>query len=117
VRFMNDYDIARAMQRYDGEDTPNRYRAALAVAILRSWADANSDGWCYWPKPCRAAARLFALLEGEYGDPRGAGTNAMLDYLQRVDATDAEFKAALRPVKAFLTRHGANADVILRGVL
>lgn len=103
MRFMNSYDIARALGRYSGAATPNRYAAARTVSCLADWADANSDGWCYWPKPCRSAARLMELLEGN-------GTYEAFRQREDVDATDAELSAALRPVKAFLTRTEASAS-------
>lgn len=28
-------------------------------------ANRNSDGWAYWPKPFRAAARLMEPVEGD----------------------------------------------------
>lgn len=108
MRFMNDYDIERALRRYSTGRTPNRLRAAITIARLANWTNRNSDGWAYWPKPCRAAAKIMALLEGT-----GSTTNDVLDTLLRTDATDAELKAALVPVKAFLTRHGVDhAEVI-----
>lgn len=110
MRFMNHYDIDIAQRRYSRSTaTPNRYAAALTIAELAGWANRNSDGWAYWPKPCRAAARLMELLEGD-------GTNAALDHQMDVDATDAEYAAALRPVKAFLTRQGVDHAEILRFV-
>lgn len=99
MRFMNDYDIATALRRYNAYDTPNRRKVAVAVANLAEWTDQNSDGWPYWSKPARSAARAFDLLEGE-------GTNQSLHWLEDNDATDAEVTAALRPIKAFLTRQG-----------
>lgn len=99
MRFMNDFDIDLAKRRFDPEVVPNRNYVAWVVSNLRDWADENSDGWPYWPKPVRAAARAFELLEGQgtIDDRRN-----FMDY----DASDAEVVAALRPIKAFLTRQG-----------
>lgn len=102
MRFMNDYDIWHARQRFTRASCPNRLAAVLVIDQLREWADQHSDGWCYWPKPVRAAAKLIELVESR--------TNAENDAQERTDATDAELAAAVRPVKAFLTRHGARAD-------
>lgn len=101
MRYMNDWDIDQARRRYRGQ--PNRLRVIKTVDNLRRWANANSDGWAYWPKPCRAAARAIELITGD-------GTYAAFS---RPDATDAEVTAALRPIKAFLTRQGVDhADII-----
>lgn len=108
MRYMNDYDIARAVRRYSSTyGTPRRLSAALTVEALAEWANRNSDGWCYWPKPVRSAARLFEILEGD-------GTNDALDHRIEVDATEAELAAALRPVKSFLTRHGIDHAEVIR---
>jgi hypothetical protein len=102
---MNDYDIDRALRTFDPMTTPNRAYAAAVVANLADWANRNSDGWAYWPKPCRAAEKTMRLV--------ASTTNAENDRRRRVDATDAELTAALRPVKSFLTRHGVpHADVL-----
>ncbi len=100
MRFMNDYDIDRALGRYEGNDnTPNRLQAALTLLRLAEWTNSHSDGWAYWPKPARAAAKVMDLLEGD-------GTWAGQEALEEIDATDAELKKALAPIKAFLTRQG-----------
>lgn len=102
---MNDYDRARALRTFDPTTTPNRAYAAAVVANLAAWADRNSDGWAYWPKPARAAERVMRLV--------ASTTNAENARRERIDATDAELTAALRPVKAFLTRHGVpHAEVL-----
>lgn len=83
MRFMNTWDIDTSVNRY-------RHDAVLGPATrtlsnLRDAADNNSDGWAYWPKPARAAAKLMELIE-------------------RGTATQAELRAALAPVKAFRTK-------------
>lgn len=97
--FMNTYDIEEAQIRY--ADHPVLGPATKQLAELERWTDANSDGWAYWPKPCRAAKRLQELI----------GTTT--DYLDGLDGRRAEitpeaYKAALRPIKAFRTRQGAD---------
>ena len=97
MHFMNDYDIEIAQHRFDTPATPNRSKVADVVARLADWANDNSDGWAYWPKPMRAAAKLGRLLELRAGFVRHE------DRL-RTDITDAELRAALAPIKSFLTR-------------
>lgn len=105
MRYMNDYDISHAIVRFDRAGCPNRYLVARKVQALAEWADRNSDGWCYWPKPVRAANKAMALIESR--------TSRENTEQEMTDATDAEVRAALAPIKAFLTRHGVNhADVL-----
>jgi hypothetical protein len=104
MRYMNDFDLTQAARRYREDTVPNRARLTDVVTRLAYWANSHSDGWAYWPKPCRAASRAIALIEStaypEY------------DRRQREDATDAETKAALIPIKAFLTRQGVPHSVV-----
>lgn len=111
MKFMNDYDIATARQRYGRGLTPNRLALVLVIDNLRDWTNRHSDGWAYWPKPCRAASQAIALVE----------STAYPEYERRQseDITDAEMLAAVRPIKAFLTRQHVNAEsreIILRAV-
>lgn len=100
--FMNDYDIDEAQWTYG--DHPVLGPAVQTLANLREWTNDNSDGWSYWPKPARAAARLMELI-------RGDGTwQARQDVDQR--ATSEAYRKALAPIKAFRTRHGANFEII-----
>ena len=94
---MNGWEIEDAARRF-GPATPNLAAGAATLYRLRDWTDSNSDGWAYWPKPVRAAARLIGLLE----DARLASLRGGWP----TDITDAELTAALRPIKAFLTRQG-----------
>jgi hypothetical protein len=96
MRYMNDYDLTRALHTYNPYTTPNRAYLAATVANLAAWANSHSDGWAYWPKPVQAARRAIELIDST--------TNAENDRRRRIDATDAETAAALRPIKAFLTR-------------
>jgi hypothetical protein len=98
MKFMNDYDIETAQYRFSQGSTPNREKVADIVAKLADWADSNSDGWAFWPKPAKAAAKAMDLI-----DPQ---TNADYDRMYATDATEAEVKAALSPIKSFLTRNG-----------
>ena len=101
MRFMNDYEIAAAVQVY--QDHPVLGPASRTLANLAFWTDNNSDGWAYWPKPCRAAAKLQELIQGD-------GTWQARTDLSR--ATPEALTAALRPVKAFRTRQGADFTIV-----
>lgn len=96
MRYMNDYDLESARSRFTRASCPNRLGLVYVVDALREWADSVSDGWAYWPKPCRAASSAMALIESR--------TYAENLAQEDVDATDAEVAAAVRPIKAFLTR-------------
>lgn len=90
--FINEYEIDKALNTFT-HDEPNLYRAATLLSNLRDWVNSCSDGWPYWIKPRRAANKLIGLvISADPFDPQ--------------DVTDAELKAALTPVKSFLTRHG-----------
>jgi hypothetical protein len=104
MRYMNDWDLAQARRRFHPSAVPNRAHLVEVVEALREWANANSDGWAYWPKPCRAASKAMALIE----------STAYPEYQRREDedATGAETKAALVPIKAFLTRQGVPHSVV-----
>jgi hypothetical protein len=71
---------------------------------LRDWADRNSDGWVYWPKPARSAAKLMELIEGD-------GTWRARDTVDE-RATPAAYRKALAPIKAFRTRQGADFEIV-----
>jgi hypothetical protein len=102
MRFMNEWDIQRADRLY--RDHAVLGPAVETIANLKTWADQNSDGWCYWPKPARAAASLMELIEGN-------GTNqAQQEADQR--ATVEAYRKALRPIKAFRTRQHADFTIV-----
>jgi hypothetical protein len=103
--FMNEWDIETAVREFDPYVTPNRAQLAVVVSNLREWANRNSDGWCYWPKPCNAAKKAMGHI--------ASTTNRENEERRRNDITDAQLKAALSPIKAFLTRQDADhAEVI-----
>ena len=109
MRFMNEFDLHFASQRFGGGRTPNRLALVLLVNNMRDYADGHSDGWAYWPKPARACDKAMALIESR--------TNRENDEQERHDITDAEMLAAARPIKAFLTRQrvdSAERELILR---
>jgi hypothetical protein len=100
MRFMNDYDIEHAFNRFDESVTPNRFALIKVVSRLADWANRNSDGWHSWPKPCRAASVAMSHIESR--------TSRENNEQEDVDISDAERVRALTPIKAFLTRQGAS---------
>ena len=92
--FLNEYEVENYLHMFDPQEQPNLDYCARALAALMDWTNSESDGWPYWQKPLKASARLSALLH----DHR---------YVEE-DVTVAEAKRAMTPVKAFLTRHGAD---------
>lgn len=102
--WMNEYDVIEAVSAFKPMETPNLAEGARILSNLVAWTDNNSDGWPYWSKPSAAAKRLqerlqTALSERYRGEP--------------VDMTDAELSAAIRPIKAFLTRQGVEHALVL----
>lgn len=102
MKYMNDYDIARAASHH--ADHPILGPAVETLQNLVDWTNSHSDGWAYWPKPCRAACKLITLIDGD-------GTWFYL-YGDRDDVTAEAYRAALRPLKSFRTRHGADFDIV-----
>lgn len=103
MRYMNDYDIDRAARQHGWH--PILGPAIQTLTNLKDWTNRNSDGWAYWPKPCRAAARLMELIERD-----GTARYAYDDL--REDVTVDEYRKALRPIKAFRTRQGADFEIV-----
>lgn len=109
MKHMNDYDLAYARQRFTVSSTPNRLGLVIMIERLAEWADLNSDGWAYWQKPRQAAQRAIGHVESR--------TSRENDEQERNDISDEEMAAAVRPVKAFLTRQKVPAphrELILR---
>ncbi|MGV8972213.1 MAG: hypothetical protein ACOH10_07810 [Rhodoglobus sp.] len=107
MMFMNEWDIENALRRFNTGETPNLAAGARTLSALAEWTNRNSDGWAYWPKPCRAAKSLMTLLEAaEAAQRRG------WSYGDFTDVTAADLAKALRPIKAFLTRQGVSYDVL-----
>lgn len=100
--WMNEYDIKEAVRRF-GEETPNLQRGAQVLSNLMDWTNNNSDGWPYWQKPSRAAAKLMDRVQSAIGSRPST----------IADITTAELTAALSPIKAFLTREGVDHSKIL----
>ena len=98
MRFMNTWDIEEAEYRFVSH--PILGPATETLKNLERWTNQNSDGWAYWPKPARAAAKLMEIIEAAHPFRDGK------------EPTEAEYKAALRPVKAFRTRQGADFEIV-----
>jgi hypothetical protein len=91
MKYMNDYDIALALQR--NHNHPVQSRATHFLFQFKEEVDSHSDGWAYWAAPVRAAKKLMELVESN-------------------DATEEQLKTALSPIKSFYTRQGNQAGMI-----
>lgn len=100
MRFMNEYDIENAVRRY--RDYPVLGAASRTLENLMHATNSMSDGWAYWPKPAKAAAKLMDLIEG---DPQGR-------FGDRDDTTPKAYAAALTPIKALRTRHNMTFEIV-----
>jgi hypothetical protein len=99
--FLNEYEIADAVNRYGdlNGSTPNLAAAVQTLANLVDWTNFNSDGWPYWAAPRKATQKLQALIQS-------------VDRFDPEDVTVAEVRKALSPVKAFRTRYVADFVVV-----
>lgn len=102
MMFMNEYEIDEAAARH--RDHPILGPATRTLRNLMEATNQNSDGWAYWPKPCRAAKNLQVFIQGD--PPR----NYRFD-TEREDATKEGLAKAYRPLKAFRTRQGLAFDI------
>ena len=110
MRFMNTWEIDERAAFY--RTHPLLGPATQTLQNIRDAADANSDGWAYWPKPTRAAAKLMDVIEGE--------RSAVTHYdRERKDVTREAVLAAYRPLKSFRTRSGIAFEIVetFQGVL
>lgn len=102
MRFMNEFEIENALDRWS--DHPVLGPATRTLSNLKDAANANSDGWAYWPKPARSAAKLMEMIEGD-------GTWAARESVDE-RATPAAYRAALAPIKSFRTRSGIHFEIV-----
>ena len=93
--FMNRWDIEEAIDRHQSYTV--RWKAARVIKHLADQADQVSDGWVYWPKPSRAAAKMAEIARHPGYGP--------------LDATEADYRKALGPIKAFYTKWGNKAGM------
>ena len=94
---MNQWEVEKAAQRY------NRHiilgPATQTLENLMEWTNHNSDGWAYWPKPARAAAKLMEIIDRDRG-------------FDRPDITPNELRKAMSSIKAFRTRQNADFEIV-----
>lgn len=89
--FMNRCEIEESVQRFQ-----NHSVLSLATRFLQAYqteVDNNSDGWPHWNRPVNAAKQLMTLIQ------------------HPEMATYEAYNKALRPIKAFYTRHGNAAGM------
>jgi hypothetical protein len=98
--FLNEAEIDAAV--YNWQNHPTLGPATKTLQNLKDCANQNSDGWCYWPKPCRAAKSLQELIQGNVEDR----------YSSRLDVTAAQVRKTYAPIKAFLTRSGLTCKIV-----
>jgi hypothetical protein len=101
VLFLNEYEVANLRDRFGNHEILGA--GIQTLQNLVDWTNSNSDGWAYWPKPCRAAKALQQLLQDADRDWRSA---------REVTVTKAQVAAALRPIKSFRTRQGADFVIV-----
>lgn len=82
---MNTWDIEWAFIRYGQH--PILGPAVKFLRQFRDLIDDNSDGWCYWRAPVKAADKLMTLIE----NPETASPELI--------------RKAITPIKSFCTRH------------
>ena len=105
MMFMNQWDIQDACDQFAGD--PVFGPATLTLHSLMSWTNHNSDGWAYWPKPCRAAKSLQEFIQAEQRRQR---TSYWEDPDER--EVQAQYKKALSAIKAFRTRQNADFEIL-----
>jgi hypothetical protein len=94
--FMNRDEVSDAAQLHAGKPIIGEATALLARFV--ELIDDNSDGWPYWSKGPKAAKKLMELIQSQ--DVRGRAWDDPCPKL-----TEDDLKQAVRPIKAFCTRH------------
>lgn len=105
--FMNTWDIDQAIAMH--RNHPVLSKATKLLGELRDLANATSDGWAYWPKPCRAAKKLQELIQQGHPSKRNS-------YPCPPDATEADLRKAIIPIKAFFTKHYKGKENLVESV-
>lgn len=100
--FMNEHEIDYALERF--AEHPVLGPATQTLSNLRHAVNANSDGWPYWNSPARAAGKLMELIQGDGTTRYQVGP--------REDATAERLRVALRPIKAFRTKHKIQFEIV-----
>lgn len=99
--FMNELEVEEATARWN--DHPVLGPATKTLHNLMRCANSNSDGWAYWPKPCRAARQLQELIKAADKDRRE---------LRPVSVDAGAVRRAYSPIKAFLTRTKLTIEIV-----
>jgi len=102
MRFMNELEIEHAF--YHWRAHPVLGPATETLKNLMHAANANSDGWAYWPKPARAARLLMELIAGDGTWESRFG--------ERRDVTIHALHKAYAPLKTLRTRTGLAFEII-----
>lgn len=89
--FHNEWEVRENAMRYARH--PVLSRATKFLAALVEETNGHSDGWPYWSAPAKAARKLMTLIDNP------------------ATATEAAYRAALAPIRAFYTRVGNAAGM------
>lgn len=100
--WMNEYEIEDHLARRANHPTLGPLVRTLANLVEE--VNGCSDGWPYWKAPAKAAAKAMDLLMGNHQWEAVHG--------DRPEVTITDTKAALRPIKAFRTKHKLTFDII-----
>jgi hypothetical protein len=92
--WMNRTEIEIEVARAQAKQDVVLVHATTILKQLQEETDAHSDGWSTWMKPAKAAEKLMQFIR------KGGGT-------------EAELKKACVPIKAFYTRIGRAAGMVL----
>lgn len=101
MTWLNEYEVEDAARAF--ADHPTLGPATRTLENLVNVVNRSSDGWPYWQKPSRAAAKLQGLIYDAHC--------RRWDEV-RTDVTPAEVKAAYRPIRAFLTRNKLECTIV-----
>ena len=107
--YMNDYDIDQAQHRFAND--PILGPAATFLKEFKDEVDNHSDGWAHWKAPVQAAAQLMTLLqagEANFRNQHGEGREG-----DRQEITVQSLTKAIAPIKAFMTRRGLAAGMMM----
>lgn len=102
--WMNESEIDEAVRRFATH--PVLGPAARFLEAFKDQVNGHSDGWPYWTAPSKAANKLMTWLAGHLRGGMGA-------YPRLSEPTEAEFRKTLAPIKAFYTRRGYAAGMVM----
>jgi len=88
--FMNECEIDVAVFRYGNH--PVLAKAARLLAAYRDEVNRKSDGWPYWGHKC---------------------ASKLMDLIQSGDATEADVRRAIGPIKSFCSRKGLTFPAVV----